>query len=478
MFLRQLSDDRLATFTYLIGCQKVGQAIVIDPQRDIDRYERLAAANGLRIVAAAETHIHADFLSGLREFAERGARVYVSDEGDADWKYGWLHQRSTGGNYDAVLLKHGATFRVGSIQFRALHTPGHTPEHLCYEVTDAGSGATEPIGIFTGDFVFVGDLGRPDLLETAAGFTGSAEPAARRLFNTVHTVSAWSDHLQLWPGHGAGSACGKALGAIPQTTAGYEKRTNPALRAATSEQGFVDFILSGQPEPALYFARMKRDNKRGPRVLGALPTPRALTAKELLAHDARRTAILDTRSWPAFRDAQLSGSLFVPLEKAFPTDAGSFVTEDEDIVLLIEPSRVEEAVRELVRVGLDRIVGYFDATKFEELALAGATLAQTREVTAASVDQEIEARKPFVLDVRRATEYAAGNIEGATNIAHTRLLSKLASVPKTREVLVHCQGGFRSARACALLERHGYTATNLAGGYGAYAKLHTTLTTV
>jgi hydroxyacylglutathione hydrolase len=470
MFFRQIYDEKLAEAAYLIGCQKTGEAIVIDPERDIDRYEQVAAANGLRIVAVAETHIHADFLSGGREFAEKGARVYLSDEGDADWKYQWLDTRSSGGRYDAVLLKNGDVFRVGNIEFKAIHTPGHTPEHLSYMVTDRGGGATEPMGVATGDYLFVGDLGRPDLLESAAGIAGKADPSAHRLYQTVKQTESWPDWLQVWPGHGAGSACGKALGAVPQTTVGYERRFNPALKAAATEQGFVDFILDGQPEPPLYFARMKRDNKMGPAVLGGLPKPRELTAAEVARLDTRRTAVIDTRAWPAFRDAHLAGSLFVPLANSFNADAGSFVDEGEEIVLLVEPARVEEAVRDLVRIGLDRVVGWFDAARFGELAAAGARIASTREIEAKDTDAEIAARAPFVLDVRRAVEFAAGNIADAANIAHTRLRARLAEVPQGRAVLVHCQGGVRSARACALLERHGYSVTNVAGGYGAYAK--------
>jgi hydroxyacylglutathione hydrolase len=458
MFFRQIYDEKLAEAAYLIGCQKTGEAIVIDAERDIDRYERIAAENGLRIVAAADTHIHADYLTGLREFAEKGARIYVSDEGDDDWKYMWLDQKSGGGSYDAVRLKHNDGFKVGNIRFRAIHTPGHTPEHLCYEVTDLGGGANEPMGVATGDFLFVGDLGRPDLLESAAGMQGIADPSAKRLYHTVKDFQSWPDYMQIWPGHGAGSACGKALGAVPQTTVGYEKRFNAAVRAATTEQAFVDFILDGQPEPPLYFARMKRDNKMGPRVLGALPKPKALSAAEVAKIDTRKAAVIDTRDWAAFRDAHV---------------AGSFVTAPADIVLTGDPARVDEAVRDLVRIGLDRVVGFFDAARFGELAAAGAKIAKTREIAASDSDSEISTRAPFVLDVRRATEHAAGNIAGALNIAHTRLLGKLAEVPKERELLVHCQAGLRSARACALLERHGYTVTNMGGGFGAYAKTKT-----
>jgi len=172
------------------------------PQRDVDRYERLAAQHGLRIVATAETHIHADFLSGSRELAEKGAHVFVSDEGDADWKHQWLQSRTGGGAYAHTLLKDGDSFMVGNIRLTAVHTPGHTPEHLCYLVTDLGGGATEPMGVASGDFMFVGDLGRPDLLESAAGIVGKADPSAHRLFATVQRVQRkWPDWLQVWPGH-------------------------------------------------------------------------------------------------------------------------------------------------------------------------------------------------------------------------------------------------------------------------------------
>src|SRR5436190_7617447 len=240
MFFRMIYDDKLAQACYLIGCQRTGEAILIDPQRDIDRYQKVADAERLRITAVAETHIHADFLSGVREVAERtGAKIHVSDEGDADWKYRWLGKKSTGGSYPHQLLHHGDSFRVGNIVFTVLHTPGHTPEHICFMVTDTGGGANEPMGILTGDFVFVGDLGRPDLLETAAGIAGAKEASAHTLCESAAEFLKLPDYLQVWPAHGAGSACGKALGAVPQSTVGYEKRFNPSLRLAGSPGAFV-----------------------------------------------------------------------------------------------------------------------------------------------------------------------------------------------------------------------------------------------
>ncbi len=464
MFLRMVYDDKLAEAAYLIGCQRTGEAIVIDPERDVDRYEKIAAANGLRIVAVAETHIHADFISGGRELAEKGAKVYVSDEGDADWKYQWLDKKMGAGDYNYRLLKNGDTFMVGNIEFRAVHTPGHTPEHLCFMVTDRGGGADKPMGVATGDFVFVGDLGRPDLLESAAGFAGKADPSAHRLYQTVRKFMDWPDYLQVWPAHGAGSACGKALGAVPQSTVGYEKMFNASVLAAKTEQGFVDFILDAQPEPPLYFARMKRDNKMGPRVLGGVPTPRELSVDDLKKVVEKKAMVIDTRSWAAFKQGHLPGALHLPLNNTFNTDAGSLIDEHDVIHLIIEPSRVDEAVRDLIRVGLDKFCGWYDANKLDQFVAAGGTLVPTAEVTVGEARVLLDTTKPFVLDVRRKTEFAEGHIAGATNIAHTRLLSRLDEVPKDRHILVNCRSGARSARACSLLQRHGYEVTNLAGG--------------
>lgn len=463
MFFRMIYDDKLAQAAYLIGCQRTGEAIIIDPERDVDRYIAAAAREKLRIVAAAETHIHADFLSGARELAERGAAVYLSDEGDADWKYQWLDRKTGGGAYSHRLLKDGDTFRIGNIEFRVLHTPGHTPEHVCFLVTDLGGGASQPMGILTGDFVFVGDVGRPDLLESAAGFADAAAPSARRLYQSIRRFAALPDYLQVWPAHGAGSACGKALGAVPQSTVGYEKRFNASLRAAESEQQFVDFILEGQPEPPLYFARMKRDNKLGPRVLGELPRPRRLSTADLATLDASRVALVDTRPWPAFREAHVPGSLFHPLTSSFNTDAGSMIDEHEEIALVVEPARVEEAVRDLVRIGLDRIVGWIPPEVVEEHNRTGPAAA-TPEVGVDRAREMIARGGAFVLDVRRASEFSQGRIPGAKNIAHTRLASRLAEIPRDRPVLVNCRSGARSASSVALLRRHGFDAINLGGG--------------
>lgn len=469
MFLRMIYDDALAQAAYLIGCQKTGEAIVFDPERDTDRYTALAKANGLRIVAAAETHIHADFLSGVRELAEHGAHAYVSGEGKPDWNPRWLNAKSTGGPYNATELKDGDTFRVGNIEFRALHTPGHTPEHLAYLVTDLGAGADEPIGMVTGDFVFVGDLGRPDLLETAAGMKGVKEASADQLHASAERfVRDIPAHVQIWPAHGAGSACGKALGAVPQSTAGYETKFNPALRLVPSKAEFTSYILEGQPEPPIYFARMKQQNRDGVPVLGKLPAPRQLTEADIASIPAT-TWVIDTRPADRFKKAHIPGSIYSPLGPMFHTAAGSYVDPAADIVLVVDQPRLEQAIRECVRIGLDRITAYITPATLDAYAASGARLATLRDTTPADLAAVRRTNSPFILDVRKATEHAESAIPGALNHAHTRLTESLSDLPKDKEIYVHCKAGGRSVVAASLMLRQGLKPINVAGGFDAWA---------
>jgi len=451
MFLRQIPDHALAQYAYLIGCQRTGEAIVIDPERDVDRYLEVAAANDLRITAVAETHIHADYLSGAREFVERhGAVVYLGEEGGPDWQFEWAKGKPT-----ARFLKHGDVFKVGNIEFKALHTPGHTPEHVSFLVTDQGGGADQPIALLTGDFIFVGDVGRPDLLESAAGQTGAMEPSARTLYASLRETAELPDHLQILPAHGAGSACGKALGAVPMTVLGYERKFNAPLREAmeSGEDGFVSHILDGQPEPPKYFARMKRDNKVGPKLLsqGRLPQPDALYASGLAAWlEAVPTAILDLRSSAkAFAVRHLRGAVHAPLHGGkLPVAAGSYLDDDARILLVAESQAdVDEAVRQLVRIGNDHIAGWI--TVVEALA-SDAKLEKLKSIK----PQELPSGAS-VLDVRGAGEFAVSHVRGATHIAHTRLAARIYDVPKGDLIHVHCAGGSRAAMAASFLASTG-----------------------
>lgn len=452
MYFRQIFEKKLAQYAYLIGCQQTGEAIVIDPMRDIDRYREAAAGEELSIVAAADTHIHADYLSGLREFAELGVTVYASDEGGEDWKYEWLKDS----RYEARLVKGGDEFSIGNIRFRVYHTPGHTPEHVSYTVTD-GASAEEPMGILTGDFVFVGDLGRPDLLETAAGQKGVMRDSARQLYRSVREFRNMPDYLQVWPGHGAGSACGKSLGSVPESTVGYELRFNPSILAAESEEQFVENILEGQPEPPLYFARMKRDNRVGPSLLDRLPVPARISVHELIdAASGKKTVILDCRERMEFMSGHLPGSLLSPFNRKFNTVAGCYIEEESEIYLVIEKEHLEEAVRDLVRIGLDRIAGYITPEQLLEYFRKGGKLDSIHTLDfgeAAGLTDDSSSR---MLDVRRASEFNEGHIEGAVNISHTRLRDRMGELSKEIDWLVHCKTGARASVASALLKREGF----------------------
>ncbi len=469
MFFRQIFDEKLAQYAYVVGCQQTGEALVIDPERDIDQYLAVAEAEGLEITAVAETHIHADFLSGARELAERfGRRVYLSDEGDEDWKYEWPRE----GDYDATLLKHGDDFRIGNVEVKAVHTPGHTPEHLSYLVTDRGGGADDPMGIASGDFVFVNSLGRPDLLESAARMEGMMEPSARLLYASVQDFVELPDYLQVWPGHGAGSACGKALGSVPETTVGYEKRFNPGIAAAREgEDVFVDFILEGQPEPPLYFARMKRDNRIAPPILGELPSPRRLTVGEVegIVADGE-VLVVDTRlDRLGVMARHLPGSIHCELNRSFNTAVGSLV-EDETtpIALVIEEERLEEAVRDLVRIGYDEVVGYIEPETLERYFGEGGEAASVPLVGFGDAEDRARAGEAAVVDVRFASEYEEGHLEGAVNQSYTRLPEHLEAIPRDRTLLVHCASGNRAASAATWLARKGYDVALINERFGDY----------
>ena len=229
MFFQHIYDKSLAQASYFIGCQKAGVAAVIDAKRDVDTYLEIAQANNMKITHIFETHIHADFLAGSRELAAlTGADLYLSNEGGPGWEY----------EFKNIGLKDGQKVQLGNLTFEVLHTPGHTPESISFLLTD-NPASKEPVMLFTGDFVFVGDIGRPDLLEKAAGISGTADAGAHQMFKSINKFNALADYIQVWPGHGAGSACGKALGSVPSTTVGYEKARNWAFQYADNEKGFI-----------------------------------------------------------------------------------------------------------------------------------------------------------------------------------------------------------------------------------------------
>lgn len=465
MIVKRFYDENLAQASYLIGCGRSGTAIVIDPNRDAAQYIRAAEAEKVKIAHVTETHIHADFVSGTRELAAAaGAKMYLSAEGGADWQYAF------GDDDGATLLRDGDTIQVGNVVMTAMHTPGHTPEHLTFLVTDT-SVATEPMAAVTGDFVFVGDIGRPDLLEKAAKVAGTMDAAARALFASLQRFKREQpDWLQIWPGHGAGSACGKGLSAVPHSTVGYERRFNWAF-SMDDENTFVHAVLEGQPEPPKYFAEMKRINKAGPRVLGGFPAPKELPSAEVGSRVEAGDLVIDTRPAARFGSGHVPGTINIPLGKSFSTWAGWLVPYDREFYLITDEGRAEEAARDLAIIGLDRIAGYFAGSAVDGAAAGGRTLATVASEDIATLTAQIANGDVNVIDVRGRAEWEAGHIPDVKNIPLGYLQERLAEIPTGKPLIVHCQSGARSAIAASLLQANGLKQViNLAGGFAAWEK--------
>jgi hydroxyacylglutathione hydrolase len=466
MLLKYFYDEALAHASYLVGCQKSGEAIVIDPARDVTPYLETAEREGLKIVGSAETHIHADFVSGSRELADQvGAKLYLSDEGPADWKYQFADQ------HDSQLVKNGDVIRIGNVKLEVLHTPGHTPEHISFLLTDKGGGANVPMGIFTGDFVFVGSIGRPDLLETAAGVKGSAEAGARMLYHSMRKFRDLPDHLQVWPAHGAGSACGKGLGAIPSSTVGYEKLFNPALQFH-DEQKFVDYILADQPETPFYFAVMKRVNKVGPELVRNLAPVKSPTP-DLLPKIARKGLTIDVAPAAEFAAAHFPGTINIPL-KMLVQWAGFVVDYEQPLHLIAEAAAAPEALKRLRSIGIDKVCGVFDAATVEASALRTESY---RSESPQQLRQRIQSGEVKLLDVRAATEFQKGHIPKSEHRFLGTLLREIEAIDRSRPVVAQCQSGARSAIATSILQRAGFDVTNMSGGFSAWTAADLPITT-
>jgi len=458
MILKSFYNEQLAQASYLLGCPGSGEAIVIDPNREIDQYIKAAKREGVKITAVTETHIHADYVSGSRELAEiTGARLYLSDEGDKDWKYQFANQSNV------ILVSHGDVIRAGKVRLDVVRTPGHTPEHITFVLTDEAA-STEPLGAFTGDFIFVGDVGRPDLLERAAKLEGTMELGAKTLYQSLAQFKeSLPDHLVVWPGHGAGSACGKNLGGVPVSSLGYEKLVNWGLRT-DSESSFVKEVLAGQPDPPLYFKEMKRINKHGPAILGELSAPEEISpaqVREMLTSPA--SVVLDTRSTASFSRGSLDGSYHVPDVKNFLTWSGSIIPYDRDIVLIVQDSATALRLRRsLSLIGLDRVVAWYPQDQIDQVAPLVA-LTQVSNEEFSKVVQEGSAQ---ILDVRNLTEYSSSHVDGAINLPLGRLPERLGELDGARETVVHCAGGTRSVIAISFLRSNGYKSLiNLTEGY-------------
>ena len=442
MFFQHIYDNSLAQGSYLIGCQKTGESIVIDAKRDVDTYLDIARQNDLRITHIAETHIHADFLAGSLELtALTGATLYLSDEGGADWQYEFAHNG----------LKDGDVINVGNLTLTVMHTPGHTPESISFMLVDKPA-TQEPVMLFTGDFVFVGDVGRPDLLEKAAGLTGTQEAGARQMYQSIQRFASLPDYVQVWPGHGAGSACGKALGAVPSTTVGYEKIRNWAFQYEDDEPGFVDYLLADQPEPPRYFAMMKQLNKVDRPLLTSVPAPQKLSPQTVREALAKGIKLIDTRNKADFANGFVPGSLNIQGNNAFATWMGWFMPYEEPFMLVADESQMDDLTRKLMRIGLDNVYGFID-----DVSTLGIELQRVDIIDIDTFKTYLDRDDRQVVDLRSASEFKSGHVAGAENVFIGTLLQHLEKISQDKPVVIYCQGGDRATIGYSLLIRNGFT---------------------
>jgi hydroxyacylglutathione hydrolase len=453
MFQRHF-DDGLAQCSYLIACERTREAIVIDPRRDVTVYVDAAERHGLRIVYAIETHIHADFVSGSRELAAIGARV-IGGPGSAL-------------GFDFHQARDGETLRVGGVGLRFLHTPGHTPEHISIVAEHEQPNA--PTRVFTGDTLFVGAVGRPDLL---------GEELTRRLAGELYDslfgrLLSLPDHFEVHPGHGAGSLCGTGIGQEPHSTIGRERQFNPMLRH-TSRESFAAAVLGDLPDTPSYFPRMKKINRDGPPVLGlarSLPSVRSVTPRDAAAMANQGAWIVDLRTAEEFSAGHPTGAVHLAYGAKVGYWAGWILPGDARIVLLAgSDSHIPGAQAQLLRVGLDRIEGVI-AGAFDGWRREGLAVQSTPQIDVRELRKRVRSGAPLrLLDVRTRKEFSAGHVEGAVNVPVGEV-PQMGATAADSPMATMCEGGYRSSLAASLLQRQGVAdVINVTGGMTAYRTL-------
>lgn len=442
MIIDRVYTPGLAQVAYLVADETAGVAAVIDPRRDIDVYLEWATARRLAITAILETHVHADFVSGARELAEAtGATIYASEMG---------HTR-----FPHHPLSDGDLIEVGGLALQAFWTPGHTPEHMSYLLIDRHDGGSGPSALFSGDLLFVGEVGRPDLLGEA-----HTRALAEELHQTLaHRLTPLDDAVVVYPGHTAGSSCGKKIGDAPQTTMGQERRFNYALRPETlgSRDGFIETIMAGMPTPPAYYPTMKRVNQVGPALLRDLPPGESFSPDDVARRIDAGALVVDARSTEAFARGHLPGSFYIGIDPDRVNWIGWLAPYDRELIIVVEDDAEFATVRtELRRIGLDTIGGYL-AGGVDAWSRSGRELATTRTVTPAALQQRLTTANGLtVVDVRTIDEWRDGHIPGALH----RFVGEIARNPtipvsEDVEVAIACKSGYRSTVAVSLLEAQG-----------------------
>jgi hydroxyacylglutathione hydrolase len=450
MYFEQFYLGCLAHASYLLAAN--GEAVVVDPQRDVGIYLKAAEEHGAKIRHIFETHLHADFVSGHQELATRtGARIYIG--------------KRAGATFPHVDIEDGFELRVGTLRISILETPGHTPESHCLVITDEEK-STEPWAVLTGDTLFIGDVGRPDLSKTH-----SPAELAGMLFDSLHNkLLKLPDHVLVYPAHGAGSLCGRNMRAERSSTIGTERLTNYALQISSRED-FIRQLTSNLPSRPEYFSQDAEINRSGASALSDLPDLKALSSAEVMSLMNEGNVALDVRGGEQFAAAHVPGSINIALSGQFASWAGTLLGLSSRPVLIADsPEQVAEARMRLARVGIEEIRGFLQGG-IEGWRSAGLPVADLPQMSVETLDDRLHARKISVLDVRREPEWQAGHIEGASWWPLDHFKVSPPEVDRTAPIAVHCKSGYRSMIACSLLRRAGFqNVTNVTGGFDAWTQ--------
>lgn len=453
MLLQQFYLKCLAHASYLVADEATRTAAVVDPQRDIDQYVAFAKEHGLRIEHVILTHLHADFVAGHLELRDRvGARIYLGAAASAEYAF--------------TPLADGDRIEMGRVRLQALETPGHTPESICVLVFDLDRSDTIPHAVLTGDTLFVGDVGRPDL-RVALGW--SAEDLGRRLYDSVHRkLLSLPDSSLVYPAHGAGSLCGKALGNETFSTLGEQRQHNYALKPM-SEREFVDIVTADQPDAPPYFTYdavlNTRERPTLPETLERELKP--LSLEQVLDLQKSGAQVLDTRDQGEYASAHMRGSINVGLGGQYATWAGTVLDHTRPIIVVASPGAELESEVRLARIGFDNVAGYLDGG-MGSLASRPDLTAETMRLSPAIAQEQIASGSVVALDVRTQAERADGWIAESLHVPLSRLATQADQLPRDTPLLLFCAGGYRSSIAASLLEARGFSVRELAGGLAAW----------
>jgi hydroxyacylglutathione hydrolase len=457
MILKQFYLNCLAHASYLVGDEQSHVAAVVDPQRDIDQYLAFAAEHDLRIAHVFLTHFHADFIAGHLELRDRtGATIYLGAKAQAEYRF--------------TPLTDGDVVSLGRVELRALETPGHTAESISLTVFDLDRSATEPQAVLTGDTLFVGDVGRPDL-RVALGWTAS--DLGGLLYDSLRQkLLALPDQTQVYPAHGAGSLCGKALSKETSSTIGEQRRSNYALQPM-SKAAFVDLVTADQPDAPSYFTYdAVLNSKERPTLDETLERVNPLSLDHVLALQQVGAQVLDTRDPAEFAAAHLAGSINIGLRGQYATWAGTVLNREQPIVIIADPGHEHEAATRLGRIGFDHVVGYLADglhTLESRPELTRATERLSAQVASERAANGASSKSPLLVDVRAPGERKQKRIEGSVSIPLNHLGERLAELPADRPLIVYCAGGYRSSIAASILQRSGFTqVSEIAGGITAW----------